>query len=142
MHGTRIKLLFASLMVATIAACGGPSALRCQPGETRQFHDLLYFGTAIGSPPVAEVSETQWQGFVDEVLSRHFADGLTVIPAAGQWKPAAGVPLRERSYVLSLVHSGSPEVESSISAAIDHYKRAFDQESVLRVRSPACVAFR
>lgn len=129
-------------MVASIAACGGPSALRCQPGEARQFHDLLYFGTAIGNPPVAEVSETQWQGFVDDVLSQHFADGLTVIPAAGQWKPAAGVPVRERSHVLSLVHSSSPEIESSISAAIDHYKRTFDQATVLRVRSPACVAFR
>ncbi len=142
MHGTCTRVLVAGVMLTALAACSSPPALRCQQGESLQFHDLLYFGTAIGNPPEEEVSQRQWQGFVDDVLSEYFPDGLTVIQAAGQWKPASGDTVRERSYVLSLVHPGSPEIETSISAVIDRYKRMFNQKTVLRVRSPACVAFR
>lgn len=140
MYRARVKILVASAIVTLVAACSSPSTLHCQTGEALQFHDLLYFGTARDNRP--PVTEAEWEKFLDRELAAAFPDGLTVWTGNGLWKSASGITVREQSYVLSLVHPATPEMEASIIAVIEHYKRTFDQESVLRVRNPTCVAFR
>ena len=137
-----LKVLAAMLMLPVLAACSSQPAQRCRPGETLQFHDLLYFGTATIDSTRPAVTEAEWTRFVDEVLTHHFPEGLTVLQATGPWRSGSGTIMREGSYVLSLIHPGNPNAEESITAVIQAYKAAFDQEAVLRVRNPACVAFR
>ncbi|MBN8430046.1 DUF3574 domain-containing protein [Microbulbifer salipaludis] len=140
MHSTRMKNLVAALTMAALTACGNQAIQHCQAGESLQFHDLLYFGTERGEQ--RPVTDAEWAAFVQEVLTVHFPDGLTVLSGTGQWTSGTGDIVRERSHVLSLVHTGNTESEASITTLINTYKTRFDQESVLRVRSAACVAFR
>lgn len=98
----------------------------------------LYFGL---SHKTGNVSESQWRTFLRDEVTPRFPDGLTVWEAAGQWRQANGRIARERAKVLLLVHEDTPQVRSAVSAIIESYKRAFEQESVLWETAPVCAAF-
>jgi Protein of unknown function (DUF3574) len=100
----------------------------------------LYFGRS--QPGGGEVTEEQWQKFVDTEVTPRFPDGLTVLDAYGQFLNSAGILAREDSKVLILLYVSTPERERSIQEIIDAYKSRFQQESVLRVTDvPARVSF-
>ena len=101
--------------------------------------ESLYFGTA--KPDGGVVSAEEWQAFLEQVITPRFPDGLTAWSAAGQWRDGEGELQRESSYVLSVVHPDSPEQERAVAEVITLYKEQFQQEAVLRVRSPTCVSF-
>jgi hypothetical protein len=134
----RLELaLCAALFLA--AACRSPLVPTCRRTEVASVMDSLYFGTA--KPGGGTVSAEDWQAFLAEVITPRFPDGLTAWNAAGQWRDGNGTLQRESSYVLSVVHPDTPELERSIEEVIARYKSQFGQESVLRVRSPTCVSF-
>ena len=129
--------LMAALALGGCASAPAPVPT-CAQGQKAMTSDLLYFGTAM---PRGVVSDPAWQGFVDEVVTPRFPDGLTAWPAAGQWRPAGGAVVHEASTVLNIVHAADARSDAAIAEIIDAYKRRFQQESVLRVSSAACVAF-
>ena len=131
-------VLAAAAAAAALSGCAGGPASRCAPGQQPMRSELLYFGTAM---PQGTVSAEDWRGFVDEIVTPRFPDGLTAWPASGQWRSSTGTPVREASWVISIVHRPDAASETAIGAVIDGYKRRFHQESVLRVGSEACVAF-
>lgn len=139
MHRKRLTTVATLALITLLGACSGSPGLRCQPGESLQFHDLLYFGTSRDTRPA--VTEAEWDTFLTQVLTAHFPEGLTILTGTGQWRSGSGEVVREGSHVLSLVHPGNGASEASIKAVIRSYKSRFEQESVLRVRSSACVAF-
>ena len=118
------------------AAASAPAA--CARGQQPMRAELLYFGSAM---PEGTVSPEEWRGFVDEVVTPRFPDGLTTWPASGQWKAPGGAPVREASWVLDIVHAPDAQSDAAIAAIVQAYKKRFHQESVLRVSSDACVAF-
>lgn len=115
-----------------------------QPMQTEQFiRTELFFGS--GKPDGSNITEEQWQQFLNAEITPRFPDGLTVLTGLGQYRGANGVIVRERSIVLSLMYPTqtrrtSHEKIERIRAA---YKTAFQQESVLRVDSvlPVRVSF-
>ncbi|MCK9688772.1 DUF3574 domain-containing protein [Scleromatobacter humisilvae] len=125
-------------IVLALAGCAVAPASRCAPGQAAMRAELLYFGTA---GPRGTVSPEDWRDFVDEVVTPRFPDGLTAWPANGQWKPAGGAAVREASWVLSIVHRPDAASEAAIAGIAEAYKTRFQQESVLRVSSDACVSF-
>ena len=135
--------LAAAVALAAGGCASGPApvlvaAPKCARGQQPMRSELLYFGTAT---PDATVSADDWRRFVDEVVTPRFPDGLTAWQASGQWKPARGAPVREASWVVSVVHWPDAKSETAIGAIVDAYKTRFHQESVLRVSSEACVTF-
>jgi hypothetical protein len=120
------------------AAAASPMA-RCAVGDTHWSGDILYFGR--NTPAGAELSDSVWQQYVDEVLTPRFPAGLTIWDAAGQWRGASGRAERERSKVLTLLHSGDPRSDSLVAEAVGEYKRRFAQEAVLRERVRTCSRF-
>lgn len=100
--------------------------------------ESLYFGTAT---PSGTVTAADWQGFLNDTITPRFPEGLSVWPASGQWKSAAGNIVREGSYVVSLVHPESPAASAALDEIVREYKTTFQQEAVLRVRGPVCVSF-
>ena len=59
----------------------------------------------------------------------------------GQWRDSTGTIQRERSKLLIILAPPGEEGLRLIEEVSEEYKRRFSQESVLRVVSPACVAF-
>jgi hypothetical protein len=93
--------------------------------------ERLYFGRNIGDSAV--VSDSAWAGFVRETITPAFPEGATVWDAAGQWRAPDGTTVRERGFVVELLHLVTPDVEQRVKTVIDDYKRRFAQQSVLRV---------
>ncbi|HEY2628709.1 MAG TPA: DUF3574 domain-containing protein, partial [Usitatibacter sp.] len=134
-------VLVVSVLVGLAGCASLPeskSALPCGAGSEAAVSDLLYFGT---TKPGGTVSLNEWSDFLWTVVTPRFPNGFTAWQAYGQWKPDKGEIQRETSYVVSIVHPPGQSAEDRIHALIAEYKSRFKQESVLRVSTPACVAF-
>ena len=93
-----------ALAATAFRPAAASSAAHCAVGDTTLVRDILYFGR--NTPGGMELSDSAWQQYVDEVLTPRFPAGLTIWDAAGQWRGASGKVERERSKVLTLLHSG------------------------------------
>jgi hypothetical protein len=125
-------------LAATTFRSAAASAAHCAAGDTALVRDILYFGR---NTPGAELSDSAWQQYVDQVLTPRFPAGLTTWDAAGQWRGASGKVQRERSKVLTLLHSGDARSDQLVAESVGEYKRRFAQEAVLRERVTTCSRF-
>lgn len=102
----------------------------------------LLFGTARpdGGP---DVTEGQFQEFVNEVVSPRFPAGLSVDELSGQWRNQDGTISRERSYDITLLYPAHEAAgkDAAIEKIREDYKHRFAQESVGRVDDHARVDF-
>lgn len=120
------------------AGCAEPGRLACAAGQQPMVSEVLYFGSA---RPSGVVTADEWQAFLGGVVTPRFPQGLSVWQAAGQWRSNAGPIVREGSHVLNIVHAAGDAEDRSLDEIVAEYKRRFQQDAVLRVRSPACVTF-
>lgn len=132
----------AGLRVGTAftASAAAPQPIRepsCSPSSAAQVRTTLYFGLA---RPKGSVSELEWQTFLRDEVTARFPEGLTVWEAEGQWRRSDGEIGHERTKVLLLVHSDTPGARESVQTVITHYRRKFDQESVLWETARVCTA--
>jgi hypothetical protein len=132
-------------LLAVAAACAGqpPSGpapvAACALGDTALVRDIIYFGR--NWPGGGFVSDAEWQAFLNEVVTPRFPGGLTVIEATGRWKGQSGVVEQERSEMVTLLHAGDQATRRSVAEIAAEYKRRFQQEAVLRERTPTCARF-
>ena len=130
--------------VGPLATTAATNPVAAEPGQ-RLPEDLwhrteLYFGSS--KPDGTIVTEAQFQQFVDQEVTPRFPDGLTLLTGYGQFRNSAGVILKERSAELILLYPLSQrDANRKIEEIRTNYKRAFQQESVLRVDSLATVSF-
>ena len=127
-----IRTLSARLCVAGLAITLVACVPRVRSDGLKPAHlERLYFGRNIGD--TATVSDSAWAVFVRDVLTPAFPEGATVWEAAGQWRAPNGTLIRERSFVVELLHLVTPDVEARVLRVIDSYKVRFAQQSVLRM---------
>jgi hypothetical protein len=131
--------LIVIIISLTSLACAG--RMGAGPPGLRPAHvERLYFGRNIGDSAV--VSDSAWASFVREVLTPAFPEGATVWDASGQWRsPTTGELVRERSFVVELVHLITPDVEQRVQRVMDAYKQRYAQESVLRLVTNVWASF-
>ncbi len=132
----RPTVALAALMV--IGGCATMQEQSCRSGEQAAVTESIYFGT---NKPGGVVSKEEWAVFVNESVTPAFPEGLTSWAASGQWRMATGTIEREVSHILQLTHDDSPQRNQAIQTIVDKYKRDFQQEAVLRVRSRTCIRF-
>ena len=137
------SIIIAGFLAAGACAprSGPPTAapVACAVGDTALERDVLYFGR--NRPDGGTVSDAEWQEFLDAVVTPKFPGGFTVIEGTGQWKGRSGVVERERSAVVTVLHTGSAADRGAVAEVAGAYKRRFRQEAVLRERTPACARF-
>ena len=112
-----------------VVDCGAPSAT--------QLRTTLYFGLA---RPKGSVTELEWQIFLRDEVTKRFPDGLTVWEAEGQWRTPAGSLDHEQSKVLLLVHADTAVAQQSVLAAMEAYRKTFEQQSVLWESARVCIS--
>lgn len=127
MVGAGMKMVLAASTIV-LSAC---TSLPHRDGLRDAHLERLYFGRNIGDTAV--VSDAAWAGFVREVITPTFPEGATVWDAAGQWRAPDGTVVREKSFVVELLHLVTPDVERRVQQVMDEYKRRFAQQSVLRM---------
>ena len=128
--------LLAAAIACALAGCAALPGAGCPADAQPAVNDFLYFGTA---RPGGMVSPQEWSAFLAEVVTPRFPGGLTVWPAAGQWRAADGRITREDAYVLNIVHPRDARSDEALRAIVAAYRSRFAQESVLRVRQAACM---
>ena len=131
--------LAAALLVSVAPPPARGDAPPCPTGTERLAEYRLFFGRSQGGVEV--VSDGAWRGFLAEVVTPRFPDGLTVFDASGQWRDSGGTIERERTKMLLVLTAPGPEGMRRVTEIADVYKRAFGQGSVLRVVGNACVSF-
>lgn len=135
-HPVAIALSLATMLA--LSGCAAVSGPACAAGEQRAVSEWMVFG---GAKPDGVVSASEWSAFLQDTVTPRFPQGFTAWPASGQWRGADGHVIREPSYVLSLVYAADGSSEAQAQAVVSDYKARFQQEAVLRVRSPACMSF-
>jgi hypothetical protein len=100
--------------------------------------DLLYFGL---STRQGEVSDSEWQAFLQGIVTPRLPKGFSTWDANGQWQGEQGVIMCEHAKVLQVIHPDSREFDVAIQEIVALYKHMFEQESVMRVRSMVRVSF-
>jgi hypothetical protein len=121
----------AALAALLLAACVHFDVYRVEAVDT------LYFGTMKADGSV--VADAEWQRFLGETIVPR-VEGLTTWDAEGLYRTQGGAVQRERTHVVQIVHADG-RYEREIAEIIAAYKKAFAQESVLRVRTRAGIAF-
>src|SRR5271156_3095171 len=132
------RLAVSSLAVISVA-CGSPvlaqtdagaSGPACRHGSSAMMRTELLFGSERKALP--PVSDAEWQSFVDDEIAQRFPDGFTLLDGEGEWRGSRGV-VREKSHVLILWYSASPDSQDKIEALRSIYEKRFGQDSVARI---------
>jgi hypothetical protein len=144
-HASTLRLLDLAFTVI-VAGCAGRTtptaaapASECEIGDSTMVRDVLYFGR--NRPTGGVVSDTEWQRFLDEVVTPRFPAGLTIVDANGQWRSQNGALEHEQAEILTLFQSGDTPARRAVAEVVAEYKRRFQQEAVLRERTPTCARF-
>jgi hypothetical protein len=114
------------------------SAPSDSPGCSQQYTERLFFGF---STPHGQVTEAQWQKFLREVVTPKFPAGLSVVSAQGQWLGSDGKLVRESSRILEIVHGESESARKAIDEIASVYKKQFQQDAVMILRSSVLACF-
>ena len=136
--GSFYRCAFAAALAIAIVGCASVRPHACPDGEPFSVQDSLYFGTI---KPSGTVTQEEWAEFLRDTVTPRFPQGLTVWPAAGQWRGADGALVREASHVLVLIHPDDAASESAVREIVAAYKQRFEQEAVLRVTAQVCPSF-
>jgi hypothetical protein len=99
----------------------------------------LVFGLSRSGGP--DITEQEFQDFIDSKVTPRFPDGLTVLSGNGQFRDSSGAIIEEGSKLLILLYPFSLKSSTLVNAIRDDYKEAFQQESVLRIDDLSCVSF-
>jgi Protein of unknown function (DUF3574) len=100
----------------------------------------LVFGRA--KPNGSMVTGEEFRGFLDEIITPRFPDGLTVLSGAGQFRGSSGMIMREGAvFVILLYSAGNKDSSTRIEEIRDIYRKTFAQESVMRIDGESCVSF-
>ena len=126
-----ILLVLIGLPLPTVSYASTPTASNI--ALEKFIRTELYFGRNI--PNGGTVGESDWQKFVDEVVTPRFPDGLTVLDADGQWRGKDGLIAREESKVIVLLYPRKDRkaTNAKIEEIRAEYKKRFAQESVMRI---------
>lgn len=132
-------LFVVPVLPPTVARAQLPETSETNSSQKTLFKDELYFG--LTKPSGETISESEWQQFVNDVITPRFREGLTVLNGSGQFLNSSGILIRENSKIVILIYESSPEKERAIHQIIETYKKTFQQESVLRATSRVKVSF-
>lgn len=99
----------------------------------------LVFGMSRNAGP--DITETEFQNFIDNQITPRFPDGLTVLSGNGQFKDSTGAIIKEKSKLLILLYPFTRASSRKVDDIRGDYLRMFQQQSVLRTDEEQCVSF-
>ena len=131
------NLLLAAAILLPISVQATP----CEgmPGE-QQVTAQLFYGRA--HKDGSQINAAEWADYLAKDVTPRFPAGLTVIDANGQWQhPKTGRVMREKSTIIEIVTSASPETWARMQELRDIYKKRFHQEVVGLVVNLSCASW-
>lgn len=133
---------------AVLAACmpapdASPTAIaeRCPASSGRP---LLVFELFLGRsmPPFGEVTGSDWNAFVNQVVTPALPHGFTVYDAVGSWmSPVSRKTIYERTKVLMTALPDSPGSIVTVERIRNDYRKMFHQRVVGMTVTQTCGSF-
>jgi Protein of unknown function (DUF3574) len=99
----------------------------------------LVFGMSRSAGP--DITETEFQSFIDNQITPRFPDGLTVLNGNGQFKDSTGAIIKEKAKLLILLYPFTRASSRKVDDIRGDYLKMFQQQSVLRTDEEQCVSF-
>ena len=99
----------------------------------------LVFGMSRATGP--DITEAEFQSFIDDQVTPRFPDGLTVVTGNGQFRDSRGTIIQEKSKLLILLYPFTRATSKKVDEIRAEYQAMFQQQSVLRVDEEQCVSF-
>ncbi|MGE0765203.1 MAG: DUF3574 domain-containing protein [Hyphomicrobiaceae bacterium] len=118
---------------------GARSAGVCARGDAALRRVELVFG--FSRKGRVDVGEAEWSDFLAREVTPRFPDGLTVLPASGQWRTRAGNIVQEPARLLLVWAAAAPDLDERVEQIRAAWKREQKQDSVLRAYGTDCVSF-
>jgi uncharacterized protein DUF3574 len=144
-----VVVLLVTILGITPAAAAGPAqpdratptaSITAAASSGELWHRTeLYFGR---NRPGGEVTEEEFQHFLDVEVTKRFPDGLTLLSGLGQFREESGAITQEKSKILILLYPLTDrQANREIEEIRQAYKDQFQQSSVLRVDDFQRVSF-
>jgi len=137
--GRRSFLTAAAFFLTLLPQSFGAETARRPAAAEVWVRTEVYFGS---NKPHGEVTDAEFNSFIDSEVTPLFPDGLTLLTGAGQFKNSQGELIREKSHLLILLYPPqTQDANRNIQFIRERYKKIHSQESVLRVDSFSFVSF-
>lgn len=92
----------------------------------------LYFGLSQSDGNI--ITDSAWNTFVQEYVSKVFASGFTVVTSEGKWVDEKDKKLyAEPSHIIISINKMNSHLSNSIDSLRKTYNTIFQQQAVLRV---------
>ncbi|MBR0559453.1 DUF3574 domain-containing protein [Neokomagataea sp. TBRC 2177] len=138
------SLLTACLLPLTLGGCIAPvnvvPSLCLSMRATKMLDIHMMFG--LTKPNGQPISDAEWQGFTQNVITPLFPAGYSILSADGQWRDTqTGAITHEPSRVLWIATPDRPNLQHDITLIRERYKQDFDQQSVGLTIENECASF-
>jgi Protein of unknown function (DUF3574) len=129
------------LMIAGMTGCAAQSATPCAPGTGTSVEIFtLFMGKAI--PGRDDLTDKEWQTFLDTTVTANLPDGYTVFDANGGWmNRVTHKTVREGTKVLLVALPEAPDSLAAINRIRNAYQVKFRQQLVGMTVERACGTF-
>jgi hypothetical protein len=135
------RLLLAFAMLAGLGGCAGSRIPSCAPGLGPPVTVFtLFLGKAI--PGRDDLTDTEWQAFLDDTVTANLPNGYTVFDATGGWmNPITHRTVREGTKVLVAALPDAPASLQAVNRIRGAYQLRFHQQLVGMTVAQACGEF-
>ncbi len=137
----RARLLVALCVATNLGSCADQKTSSCAPGSGPPVSIFtLYLGQAI--PGRADLTDKEWQSFLDDTITANLPNGYTVFEARGGWmSPITHTTIKEATKVLVVALPDVPASLAPINRIRNAYQMRFNQQLVGMTVQHACGAF-
>jgi hypothetical protein len=111
--------------------------LACAPGQEHLRTAELF----LGRKTPATTSPADLQRFIDQEITPRFPEGVTVLDGGAQWQGSENALIRDAAKVVLIVLPAAGDPQAKVEAVRTAFRNRFNQDSVVVVTQPACVAF-
>ncbi|HXO96736.1 MAG TPA: DUF3574 domain-containing protein [Chthoniobacterales bacterium] len=116
-----ILLLF---LICSVCPVSAAPVAKYSSGPSQMVRTELYFGA---------IPRSQWDGFLKQVVTPLFPEGLTWFDVQGQWRASDGVTRKLPSRMLIVLYADSRRNDQAIEQIRREFKNQFHHLAVLRV---------
>ncbi len=132
-------VLVSALLLSGCVVEAQPATCASGLGTPMRMYEL-YFGRSV--PGNREVTDRDWSGFTEQVITANLPNGYTVLDATGAWmNPKTQRTVREATKVLQAALPDTPDSLVAITRIRTAYQKQFHQQLVGMTTQAICASF-